>query len=330
MMNASNILNLVVREASKNKTTAKPFRCTVDTCPLEYAIINYQPNFACNTIYGVCFVILFFAQLFFGIRKKTWTYMSAVCLGIFGEIVGYIGRLMLHKNPFDMNNFLVYLVPLTIAPALLTGGIYVCLSRVIVVVGADYSRIKPKMYTYIFVGCDLLSLILQSIGGAIASMGGKKEATDLGVHIMIAGLISQIVSMIIFFVLWGDFVLRVRKAKAAGNLDARAPLYDTLRAINFFHLFQWSLFLATLLIFIRSVYRVAELWNGFSSHLANDEVTFMIFEGPMIIAAVTLMTVFHPGRVFDDLWIAAGKGYRFMRQGDTGSTDKVEVIQRNW
>lgn len=162
-----------------------------------------------------------------------------------------------------------YLVPLTVSPALLTGGIYVCLSRVVVAVGADYSRIRPKMYTYIFVGCDLLSLVLQSIGGAIASMARKQEATDLGVHIMIAGLISQIVSMIIFFVLWGDFALRVRKAKAAGKLDSRAPLYDTLRAGRMFHWFQWSLFIATALIFVRSVYRVAELWNGFSSHLAN-------------------------------------------------------------
>ena len=223
-----------------------------------------------------------------------------------------------------------YLVPLTIAPALLTGGIYVCLSRVVVVVGADYSRIRPKMYTYIFVGCDLLSLVLQSVGGAIASMAKKQEATDLGVHIMIAGLISQIVSMLIFFGLWGDFAIRVRKAKASGHLNAQAPLYDNLRAARIFHWFQWSLFIATALIFIRSVYRVAELWDGFSSHLANDEVTFMIFEGPMIITAVVLMTVCHPGRVFDDLWIAAGKGFRFTRHGDTGSTDKIELVERNY
>lgn len=55
----------------------------------------------------------------------------------------------------------------------------------------------------------------------------------------------------------------------------------------------------------------------------------MIFEGPMIILAVLLMTVFHPGRVFDDLWTAAGRGYRFMRQGDTGSSDKINLIERN-
>ena len=103
-------MTLVVREAAKNSTAAakaRPMRCKVGVCPLDMAIITYQPNFAGNTIYGVCFIILLFLQLFFGIRKKTWTYMTAVCLGIFGEIVGYGGRLMLHNNPFDMNNFLV-------------------------------------------------------------------------------------------------------------------------------------------------------------------------------------------------------------------------------
>ncbi|KAJ4303028.1 hypothetical protein N0V90_001919 [Kalmusia sp. IMI 367209] len=334
-MDAIDMLTLVAREVDKkgNATAtaaAKPVRvCRPGVCPPEWGIIQYQPTFAGNTIYGVCFILLLLAQLYLGIRKKTWTYMSAVCLGILGEIVGYGGRLMLNNNNFDMNNFLVNLVPLTIAPALLTAGIYLCLSRVIVVVGANHSRIKPKMYTYIFVGCDLLSLILQAIGGAMASMANGGSDADLGVNIMIAGLCSQIVSMVIFFVLWGDFALRVRKAKNSGDVKTvHAPLYENLRAERTFHWFQLSLFAATVLIFIRCVYRVAELWNGFDSHLANDELTFMIFEGPMIILAVGLMTVFHPGRVFGDLWVAAGKGYRFMRHGDSGSTEKLDA--NNW
>lgn len=109
-MDATEVLSLVLREATKNSTTAgkhaKP-RCKIGVCPIEMAIVSYQPNVAGNAIYAVCFIILLLIQLFFGIRKKTWTYMSAVCLGILGEIVGYCGRLLLHQNPFDMNNFLM-------------------------------------------------------------------------------------------------------------------------------------------------------------------------------------------------------------------------------
>lgn len=34
----------------------------------------------------------------------------------------------------------------------------------------------------------------------------------------------------------------------------------------------------------------------------------MIFEGPMIIIAVTALTLFHPGMVFSGLWKASGQG----------------------
>lgn len=70
------------------------------------------------------------------------------------------------------------------------------------------------------------------------------------------------------------------------------------------------MFVATVFVFVRCVYRVAELWEGFSGHIANHEASFMVFEGPLIILAVAGMTVFHPGRVFDELWVPAGKGLR--------------------
>lgn len=40
---------------------------------------------------------------------------------------------------------------------------------------------------------------------------------------------------------------------------------------------------------------MAELEEGFHGRLANDEVLFMILEGPMIIIATTALTAFHPG-----------------------------------
>lgn len=47
--------------------------------------------------------------------------------------------------------------------------------------------------------------------------------------------------------------------------------------------------------FVRSVYRVAELQQGFNDPIANSEVSFMILEGPMIFLAVFAMTVLHSG-----------------------------------
>lgn len=59
-----------------------------------------------------------------------------------------------------------------------------------------------------------------------------------------------------------------------------------------------ALAIATLTIFVRCVFRVAELRNGFSGKLANNQTLFMIFEGPMIMIAVVALTICHPGITF--------------------------------
>jgi hypothetical protein len=223
------------------------------------------------------------------------------------------------------------LIPLTLAPALLTAGIYLCLGRVIVAVGAENSRLKPKMYTYIFISCDLLSLILQGVGGGMAATGKDAKGSKRGVDIMIAGLVSQVITMTFFLALWCDFVLRTRRTKLSGSLSrTQPPLYDQLRTLKIFALFQWALFAATILIYVRCIYRVAELWDGFGGHLANDEVTFMIFEGPMIIIGITSITVFHPARVFGDLWVPAGKGIRSMGKLADDCESSVQLTENEW
>merc|ERR1711939_1173666 len=45
-------------------------------------------------------------------------------MGLVLEVIGYIGRILLHNDPFNDDNFLMYLVTLTIAPALLSASIY--------------------------------------------------------------------------------------------------------------------------------------------------------------------------------------------------------------
>jgi hypothetical protein len=81
--------------------------CKVGKCPEAWQTMEYRPNIAGNVIYMLLLLVLFVGQAFLGIRHKTWKYMAALCLGLLGEMIGYVGRLMLNQNPFIMNNFLV-------------------------------------------------------------------------------------------------------------------------------------------------------------------------------------------------------------------------------
>jgi len=48
-------------------------------------------------------------------------------------------------------------------------AIYLTLGRIVVVYGEDCSRLRPGTYTIIFLGCDVVSLVVQAVGGGIAA-----------------------------------------------------------------------------------------------------------------------------------------------------------------
>ncbi|KAI9694267.1 MAG: hypothetical protein M1820_009070 [Bogoriella megaspora] len=288
--------------------------CTADLCMPQCGQINYEPTLAGNAVYLAFFVLLFIAQLFLCIRYKTFGFLIGMFGGIALEALGYGGRVGLNQDIFNFNWFLLYLIPLTIGPAFLSGSIYICLGRIININGVNLSRFSPRTYAMVFVACDLLSLILQAAGGGIAATADTPDSSNTGKNVMIAGLVFQVFSLLLFLAFWGEFALRVRKAgEAQKNTD-----YASLRASRYFHWFQYSLLAATILILIRSIFRVVELQGGFDGTVANNEASFMVFEGPMIILAVGALTVCHPGLALRGAWQTAAWSFKKNVKQDVG------------
>ncbi|RDW93027.1 RTA1 domain-containing protein [Aspergillus mulundensis] len=183
---------------------------------------------------------------------------------------------MLNNNPFKLDGFLTYPVRLTIAPAPFAAAIYLTLSRIVVVYDENISDFKPRTYIITFIPFNVIALILQAAGGPMASTAepGDQEATDLGVNVIIAGLAWQVVSLCIF------------------QQWQRTSTSGALRSARYFRASLWVFGIATLLIVVRSVYRCAELREGFQGHLADDEASFMVLEATMIALAVFALTGF--------------------------------------
>lgn len=211
----------------------------------------------------------------------------------------------MHSNPFTDSPFLTSLVTLTIAPAFLSASIYLCLSRIVVVYGEDLSRFRPRTYTITFISCDFISLVLQAAGGAIASGANTPSQDQMGINIMIAGLSFQVFSLALFAALSTEFAWRALRSPARLNAD-----FERLRDTRVFKAFLSSLGVAALCIFVRSCFRVAELSGGFHGALANQQVTFMILEGAIIIVAVGVLTACHPLFAFQGRWADAGWSLR--------------------
>ena len=142
--------------------------------------------------------------------------------------------------------------------------------------------------------------MLQAIGGAVADTANAESTKRAGINTMIAGLVLQAISLAIFLTVVADFAWRCRKGVTSQSEQNRKT-----RSRTFFKAFMGGLVLATVLVLIRSIFRVAELWGGFNGPLWNNEIDFLILDGTMMASASILLTALHPGLAFRGQWHAA-------------------------
>ncbi len=78
-------------------------KCTLDTCIPE---LGYVPNLGGNIFFLAVFAALLPANLFLGIRRRTWGFLVGMTGGLVLEAVGYGSRVRLNSKPFDYDSFI--------------------------------------------------------------------------------------------------------------------------------------------------------------------------------------------------------------------------------
>ncbi|KAM0099181.1 hypothetical protein ACP6JE_006237 [Aspergillus fumigatus] len=198
-----------------------------------------------------------------------------------------------------MTAFLMQISTLIIAPTFFTAGIYVLLGRFITILGRESSIISPNLYLWIFVTCDIISLVVQAIGGGMASAATNDVNGDTapGTHIMVAGIVFQMASITVFVILAADFVRRALHRRLLQSMSGSiVPLFG-------------AMIFSVVCIYVRSIYRTIELSEGWSGYLITTERYFIALDGAMMVAAVVVFNVFHPG------WMMpTGKSMQFQRE----------------
>ncbi|KAK2781510.1 hypothetical protein FQN53_000526 [Emmonsiellopsis sp. PD_33] len=269
-----------------------------EICTVEWSIYGYYPNLPVNAILCAAFAICLILQGYQTWRYKTWSYGIAMCLGCFAEVIGYVGRILLHNNPFSSIGFQIQICTLIIAPAFFSGAIYLTLKHICIALGPQLSLVRPHLYTWIFIACDLLSLILQGTGGGIAATAGANfPLRDQGTNVMIAGIVWQVITLFVFGGLASHIFWRLmgdggkRMSSEAQEVWAGGKL----------KVFILSLAVAFTMIFFRCVYRIAEMAGGWANEIMRDEISFVILEGVVCLVAAILLTIIHPGSHFPQM-----------------------------
>ena len=225
------------------------------------------------------------------------------------------------------------IVCLTIAPAFFAAGIYLTLSRIVITVGESNSRIKALSYPRFFIPCDFISLLLQAIGGGMASVASNNhESPETGDHIMVAGLSFQVFTLGVFILICLDFAIRTKRNSGRGGAQGASAhvgeaSHAALRSSPKFKGFLIALALATVCIFIRSIYRVIELAQGWEGELIKNQRYFIVLEGVMVILAVLALNAFHPAWCFREGY--HGDVTHALKRKKGGQTPSEESGQSN-
>lgn len=228
---------------------------------------------------------------------------------------------MLNSNPWSDNGFEIQIACLIIAPAFIAAGVYLTLKHITLELGVNISRIQPKLYTWIFCSADILSLVLQGAGGGLAASADHGSSMQkVGNDLMMAGIVWQVITLLVFGGMVGDYAFRLYAHRSELGQSA-LKLLDTTR----FKLFTSGLVLAYLAIFTRCVYRIGEMATGWGNPIMQDETDFIVLDGVMITIATLCLTAFHPGLVFPEMQMHGKTGP--IGEFTTAETEKAHDVE---
>ncbi|KAH6874431.1 RTA1 like protein-domain-containing protein [Thelonectria olida] len=263
---------------------------------IKHTIYGYRPNPFANGFFAVFFAICFGIHIWLGLRFRTKGYAIALTIGCLALVLGYLARVAQYFRPFDAIPFQAQVCCLIIAPAFNSAAIYLMLKHIVELFGPKWSLLKPKQYTVIFVAADVISLLLQATGGALAVLAGEnKDQLELGNNVMMGGIAFQVFTLTTFAMLAVLFLVRRVRARPSNPLPTSA--LETWHSIKF-RWFLSGLVTAFTTIYIRCVYRIAEMRGGWGNPLMRDQIAFIILEGCMILVATLAQTILHPGYFF--------------------------------
>lgn len=282
--------------------------------------IDYFPRIGGNVVIDTIYFVLLVIHVILWLLAKDMFFPVCFVVGCALEYIGFFGRVMGHYLPYTLSWFMIQSIGITIAPIFFMAGIYNSFGEMIPAYGEKYSVLKPATYKKIFIVSDAISLIFQAGGGGVAAyLASANNPSQAGEYIMLGALAFQVLSMSIYICLVLIFFCRVRNSvKSGGTLIDR---YSYMRNAKFFKAYVWGIFISTIFVYIRCIYRVAEMSHGVNGPLTRNENWFLIFDASMVICGVTVLTCTYPGA-------ALGKGYfsRFYPQEECKVCEEDEPI----
>ena len=120
-------------------------------------------------------------------------------------------------------------------------------------------------------------------------MGGKTEATaKLGEHVITAGLAVQLLFFSIFVVTSIVFHRRMAQNPTAEAISLKRDWTSQI----------WIVYITSILILIRSIYRMVEYTSGQDSVVVRHEACFYCLDLLLMFIVMAIVCLVHPSKIY--------------------------------
>ncbi|GAA5987675.1 hypothetical protein JCM10908_007167 [Rhodotorula pacifica] len=254
------------------------------------SIFGYIPNRTFAIVALITFCVAVLVHSFYLVRfRGTRTFQALIAFGALCEVVGYAARLTASKNPFIVVKFVIQYFFIVVAPVFFQAAFYIALAGALKRLdrgGRALLGFNPKILVAVMITADVITTIVQIAGAALIGVaesttyrdGQSSTITSAQANdILLAGLSLQTASFLAFLSLLAVCIVRSRKAQLSSRLPRR---------------FTTVLFVASLLVFLRTTFRLAETAEGVFSYASRTEPLFAGLEYLPVILAVLLFAAF--------------------------------------
>ncbi|KAJ7065674.1 RTA1 like protein-domain-containing protein [Mycena amicta] len=291
---ASILIPLLIRDDAASANT------TDSNSESQY---GYEPSEAIAILFIVLFGISTALHVGQAVYFRTWWLLPTAVLCGVGELIGWGARLWSAISPEADTPFTMQISATIIAPTPLLAASFIIFSRVVQQLGVSYSVLSVRLYAWIFVSCDVVALVIQGLGGGLASAADTLEGANRGANIMLGGIGFQFMIIVIFSLLVTDFLIRYlrdapwRSTPSSSSSESTSTLPIATRGTLTIRTktILSALCFSTLVLFIRSVYRIIELGVGWNGRIIHTQVYFNVLDGGMVVLAIFTWNFVHPG-----------------------------------
>ncbi|GIZ48868.1 hypothetical protein CKM354_001191200 [Cercospora kikuchii] len=257
----------------------------------DFEFYHYSPSLAAAIIFTLLFIATTALHTYQLIRTRT-LYMIPFLIGGFFQSIGYIARAVsaTQKNgEWTLGPYIVQSTLILVAPALFAASVYMHLGRVVRMVNGGqtdekllFGLIKTTWLTKVFVAGDVISFMMQAGGGGLMAT----ENVDTGETLVLGGLGVQIAFFGLFVFTGVTWNLKMRSRNST----------ESLRGLPW-QKHMISLYIVSILIFVRSIVRMVEYAQGFSGYILSREWYLYVFDALLMWLAMVTLNVIHPSAV---------------------------------